>query len=145
MTPSHERRTTLAARYGPLVLTLALAPAAVVLAHAVLVESSPAQDEVLKAPATRAVLRFNARIEKAVTRVTLVDGDGHAVKMPRIPADPDGPPDRLVVPLPPLKPGAYRLEYRVLAADGHSTPGLIRFTVSPPAATGPSKGGGAAK
>src|SRR5882672_9470423 len=108
------------------------------LAHALLMESSPKQDEKLKTPATQAVLRFDARIEKSVTRVTLVDGDGHKIKMPPIPEDKDGPEDRLTIPFPALKPGAYQLQYTVLAADGHATPGILRFSIVPGAATAPT-------
>lgn len=122
-------RASRPARYGPFLAALALAPS-IALAHALLVDSSPKQDEVLKSPATRAVLHFNARIEKKVTQATLHDADGHAVKLPPLPDDTAGPPDRLVIALPPLRPGAYRLEYRVLAADGHATPGLLRFSVA---------------
>jgi copper transport protein len=101
-------------------------------AHALLVGSTPKQDEVLDEAPTEIVLRFNARIEKGVSHVTLLDGDGKKVKLPPLPQDKDGPVDRLKIDLPALKPGAYKLEYRVLASDGHATPGLLRFTVSAP-------------
>ena len=70
-----------------------------------------------------------------MTRATLSDAGGHKVALPAPPPSPgddDGPGDRVTIALPAaaLKPGAYRLEYRVLAADGHATPGLLRFTVS---------------
>ena len=142
MTPTFSR-AAFAARYGPLLVALALAPA-MALAHALLVDSSPKQDEVLKSPATRAVLHFNARIEKQVTRTTLRDAAGHDLKLPPLPDDKDGAPDCLIIALPPgLKPGAYQLEYRVLAADGHATPGLLRFTVAAATqpATAPAPGG----
>jgi methionine-rich copper-binding protein CopC len=129
--------------YAPVLLSLT---PAVALAHALLVDSSPRQDEVLKSPATRAVLHFNARIEKKVTRATLHDAAGHPVKLPPMPDDTAGPPDRLIIALPPLAPGAYQLEYRVLAADGHATPGLLRFSVAATQpTTAPAKPGAAAK
>jgi methionine-rich copper-binding protein CopC len=114
-------------------------------AHALLVESTPKQDEVVKEAPGEVVLRFNARIEKGVSRVTLIGPGDDKVKLPPLPEDKDGPPDRLRIDLPALKPGAYKLEFRVLASDGHATPGLLRFTVSPPArgaAGGPPEGGG---
>lgn len=113
-------------------------------AHALLVESTPKQDEVTNAAPAEVVLRFNARIEKGVSRVTLLGPGGDKVKLPPLPEDKDGPPDRLRVDLPALKPGAYKLEFRVLASDGHATPGLLRFTVPPPARgeAGGSPGGG---
>lgn len=138
-----DRRSPAASRCALfLLLTLGLWPV-VALGHALLVESSPKQDETLAAPTTQAVLRFNAKIEKAVTRVTLVDAAGHPVKLPARPEDKDGPADRLLVALPAtLPPGSYQLRYTVLASDGHATPGLVRFTVAGAAtrpATGPAK------
>lgn len=103
----------------------------------------------MKVATTQAVLHFNARIEKKVTRVSLVDGKEQKVKLPPLPEDRDGPEDRLLVALPAtLAPGPYRLEYTVLASDGHSTPGVLRFTVAAetpttaPSTTRPSGGGG---
>ena len=125
-------------------LLLAVLPT-VARAHALLVESTPKQDEVINEAPTEVVLRFNARIEKGVSRVTLLGPGGDKVRLPPLPPDKDGPPDRLRVDLPALKPGAYKLEFRVLASDGHATPGLLRFTVSPPAsggAGGQPEGGG---
>ena len=131
MPTSHASRWAGATGFASAVLAIALS-AAPAPAHAILVESSPKEGEVLAAAPKEAVLRFNGRIEKSVMRATLTDGEGKKLKMPAPPRDKDGPPERLVVPLPPLAPGTYRLEYRVLAADGHATPGLLRFTISPP-------------
>jgi methionine-rich copper-binding protein CopC len=145
--PPSLRRRRLVVRYAPFLLCLT---PAVALAHALLVDSSPKQDEVLKSPATRAVLHFNARIEKKVTQATLRDAAGHAVKLPPLPDDAAGPPDRLIIALPTLAPGAYQLEYRVLASDGHATPGLLRFSIGgaatqPTTSPIPKSAGGAAK
>jgi methionine-rich copper-binding protein CopC len=119
-----------------LVAVLLLLAPSFVLGHALLVDSSPKQDEVIKEAPAEVVLRFNARIEKSVSRVTLLGPDGGKVKLPPLPEDKDGSPDRLKVDLPALKPGAYKLEFRVLASDGHTTPGLLRFTVSAPSGGG---------
>jgi methionine-rich copper-binding protein CopC len=105
--------------------------AAPVYAHAVLMGSSPKDKAVLAAPPQKVVLRFNARIEKQVSQVTLLDGKGRTVSLPPAPHGyTAGPPDQLIIPMPSLKPGNYRLKYRIMATDGHVTPGLIRFTVS---------------
>ncbi len=101
-------------------------------AHAVLVRSSPPDQAVLSAPPGHAVLRFNGRIERQVSQVVLLDQDGKKVELPvsvTAPGSPDTLEDTLEVPLPALAPGKYRLQYRVLAVDGHTTPGMIRFTV----------------
>src|SRR5258708_11704111 len=138
MNKSKRAREGAAGISGFLAIIFCLLAPMLALAHALLMESSRKQNEKLKTPATQAVLRFDARIEKSVTRVTLVDGDGHKIKMPPIPEDKDGPEDRLTIPFPALKPGAYQLQYTVLAADGHATPGILRFTIAAGATTAPT-------
>jgi copper resistance protein C len=110
---------------------LVLLPVSPASAHAIVLESSPVHDAVLERAPEQVTLRFNSKIEKRFTRVTLAAGD-------RPPAPivlPDGndasPPDRVVIPLSPLAPGVYVLRYRVLAVDGHITEGSLRFTVGP--------------
>ena len=98
-------------------------------AHAALLESTPRDGEVLAASPPAAVLRFNSRVEKRLTRVALTGPDGRSISLAVGPDLAGDPPDRVSIPLPPLPPGAYRLTYRVLAADGHATPGMIRFTI----------------
>jgi methionine-rich copper-binding protein CopC len=100
--------------------------------HAIVLESSPVHDAVLERAPAQVVLRFNSKIEKRFTRVTLAAADQPPapVALPRS-DDPDAP-DRLVIPLHPLAPGVYVLRYRVLAVDGHITEGALRFTVGAP-------------
>ena len=129
------RSTPGAALAAPL---LALAIALAVLpapgpadAHAIVLESSPARDAQLPTPPDRVVLRFNSRIEHALSRATIepVGGRPVALAAAGTPADPRPAPDRLVIPLRPLGPGTYVVRDRVLAADGHLTEGVLRFTV----------------
>ena len=99
-------------------------------AHALVLESSPRSDEVVTVSPQRIFLRFNSRIEKALSRVTLTGPAGRAVPLPV--AAPDPPPNHLVVPVPPLEPGQYLVRWKVLSADGHVTEGTFRFAVAPP-------------
>lgn len=98
-------------------------------AHAVLVSSTPKDQAVLKTPPKQAILTFNSRIEKKVTQIVLLN-DGRKVKLPFGQNYAAGPANQITIALPSLGPGRYRLEYKVLATDGHLTPGLIRFTIS---------------
>jgi methionine-rich copper-binding protein CopC len=98
-------------------------------AHAIVLESSPAADAVLPQPPSQVVLRFNSRIEKRFTRVTLALGDRAPVVVALPTGDAETTPDRITIPLEALGPGAYVLRYRVLAVDGHITEGALRFTV----------------
>ena len=98
--------------------------------HAIVLESSPTHDAVLPQPPARVTLRFNSRIEKRFTRVTLALADRAPVPVAVPPGDAEATPDRLTIPLQPLGPGVYVLRYRVLAVDGHITEGALRFTVA---------------
>ena len=109
---------------GALVLALA-GPA---FAHSLLLESGPAAGSVGAAPA-RLTLRFNNRIEKALSRLTLTTERGEALPLAAPAAD--GPADRLSAGLPPLSPGAYRVEWQVLSTDGHIVSGSFSFRVAP--------------
>ena len=97
--------------------------------HAIVLESSPTHDAVLPGPPDQVTLRFNSRIEKRFTRVTLARADQAPVAMAVPAGDAEATPDRLTIPLQPLGPGVYVLRYRVLAVDGHITQGALRFTV----------------
>ena len=100
--------------------------------HAIVLESSPTHEAVLDRAPEQVTLRFNSKIEKRFTRVTLASADRAPapVALPES-ADPAAP-DRLVIPLRSLGPGVYVLRYRVLAVDGHITEGALRFTVGTP-------------
>lgn len=98
--------------------------------HAIVLESSPAHDAVLPEPPSRVTLRFNSRIEKRFTRVTLALADQAPVAVAVAAGGAEATPDRLTIPLQPLGPGVYVLRYRVLAVDGHITQGALRFTVA---------------
>ena len=100
-------------------------------AHAIVLESVPARDAVLDRAPERVILRFNSKIEKRLSRITLATGKEMPVPVSILTdgADGDQQPDRLVVPLRPLPPGGYVLRYKVLSADGHITEGALKFTV----------------
>lgn len=97
--------------------------------HAIVLESSPLPDAVLRQSPSEVTLRFNSRIEKRFTRVTLGLVDRAPVLLALPAGGAETTPDRLTIPLEALGPGAYVLRYRVLAVDGHITEGALRFTV----------------
>ena len=107
------------------VLALWLAPPAT--AHSLLIGSSPGADAVVTA-APGVALRFNNRIEKKLSQLRLVPprGEPHV-----LPLRTGGAVDALEAPLPPLMPGRYRVEWRVLSTDGHVVSGAFAFSVSP--------------
>jgi len=99
-------------------------------AHAAVVESSPKDKEVLILAPKEVVLRLNAKIEKSLARFSLTTSNGRIIPLP-IPIKKYNAedPNRLVIPLPTLGPGNYFLRYKVLSIDGHTTIGVLRFSV----------------
>ena len=100
-------------------------------AHAIILESEPAAGAKLVEPPARIYLRFNSKLEKRLSQVTLTTADGRPVPV-AVKADGSERPDRIGAPLGTLRPGAYVVRYKVLAADGHITEGALRFTVLEP-------------
>ncbi len=95
-------------------------------AHSLLLESTPAAGAVVPSP-PEVRLRFNSRVEKRLSRMSVVNERGESRSLA---LDLDGPPDRLGAPLPALSPGRYRLEWHVLSTDGHVVSGGFSFRVS---------------
>lgn len=100
-------------------------------AHALVIESRPPAGATLTEPPSEVYLRFNSKLEKRLSHVTISTEKGKPVALP-IAAGGHDRPDRLVLPLSPLAPGAYLVRYKVLAVDGHITEGILRFSVLEP-------------
>jgi methionine-rich copper-binding protein CopC len=98
-------------------------------AHAIVVESSPQTNSVVKGAVVEVKLRFNVRIDGPRSRLALVgpNGTSHNLDGLQQPS-----PDSLATTLSGLLPGKYRLHWQVLAGDGHITQGDIPFTVTAP-------------
>jgi len=75
-------------------------------------------------------LRFNVRVEQALTRAALVSHKGAAVPLTILPAG-EARSERVLIAVPALGAGDYEVRYRVLATDGHATQGVLQFRVSP--------------
>ena len=114
------------ARLCVVALAVSLASTSTV-AHAVLLESSPALKSSVAGPDVALKLRFNVRIDQVRSRLTLISPDGSA-KALEISAQ--SPPDTISSKAKGLHPGEYRLRWQVLASDGHITRGEIPFTVA---------------
>lgn len=101
-------------------------------AHAIVLESVPPHDAVLSRAPKSVLLRFNSKIEKRLSRVTLSAEGGTPIPVAIVTdgATGESGPDRLVIPLQPLAAGRYVIRYKVLSVDGHVTEGALRFSVS---------------
>jgi copper transport protein len=71
-------------------------------AHAVLLESRPADGAVLESAPDRVTLRFNEPVR--VVSLRLIDERGQVTPLPE---GPQSTPDRVEAPLPSLAPGSY--------------------------------------
>jgi methionine-rich copper-binding protein CopC len=131
MSPRRRLRLAILAVLGMIGACLSGLPEAY--AHAIIVESAPRHEESLASP-KRLVLRFNSRLEKPLCSVQLVGPRKNTTALLR--QEPDTAVDTLVYALPPLPPGAYQARWKVMAADGHVTEGIVLFTVIAPEPAG---------
>ena len=113
----HVRRAFLA--------VLLLAPLAA-RAHAILEDSDPPSGGSIAAGKVVLTFRYNSRIDRSRSRLTMT-GPDQTRSTP--PIDPEGPPDLLTTTVT-LAPGAYVVHWQVLAVDGHITRGDVAFTVT---------------
>ena len=111
-------------------LLLILLPVAgatqICLAHAILMESTPKINSTVQGPDLDITLRFNVRIDGSRSRILLVAEDGTSTPLTLAQ---QSKPDILQMHASGLKPGAYKLQWNVLAADGHMSKGDVPFTV----------------
>lgn len=97
-------------------------------AHAILEQSTPPAGAAIKAGPLDLSFRYNSRIDRGRSRLTLIRPDR---TKDTIPIAPDGPPDIINAHLE-LPPGAYVIRWQVLAVDGHITRGDVPLTVTAP-------------
>ena len=96
------------------------------LAHAILMESTPKINSTVQGPDLDITLRFNVRIDGSRSRILLVAADGTSTPLTLAQ---QSKPDILQMHASGLKSGAYKLQWNVLAADGHMSKGDVPFTV----------------
>jgi copper resistance protein C len=97
-------------------------------AHAILEASQPANGAHVPAGPVTLELRYNSRIDRERSGLTLTRPDQSKISLS---IDPKGPPDLLTSTVT-LTPGAYVVHWQVLAIDGHITRGDVAFSVTSP-------------
>jgi methionine-rich copper-binding protein CopC len=97
--------------------------------HALLVDSIPKPGQTVTT-VREIVLRFNSRIEKPLSSVTL-QGPGTALIALKRSEATYGP-DTLAYQVPALPTGSYRATWKVLSTDGHLTEGILAFQLAEP-------------
>ncbi len=97
-------------------------------AHAIIEDSAPPAGGSVRAGSVTITLRYNSRIDRVRSRLTLTHPDTSRSVVPILP---DGPPNLVAAKLV-LAPGVYTLRWQVLAVDGHITRGDLPFSVTAP-------------
>lgn len=94
-------------------------------AHAYLVDSVPAKKQEVRRQLPRIKLTFSGRADALFSTAQLVDAQGAVLS-----ATTQAVASReMTMPAPALRPGAYRIRYRVLSADGDLVEGAVEFDV----------------
>lgn len=115
------RRSTLV-RTIPLLLLLATGEAA---AHATLDRAEPRVGNTVASPPREVTLWFTQKLEPAFSRVTVTNAAGARVDTGKIRVNGS----QMSVPLRPGGSGTYRVNWRVLSVDAHTTEGNFSFQV----------------
>lgn len=110
---------------GMVTLLAVVAVAAPVAAHSELRSSVPVAGEQLDCAPVQIELEFNEGVQ--LTALRLYRGDGDEIALPRRSIREAS---RETIGLPPLEPGEFRAEWRIISADGHPVGGVIPFRVS---------------
>ncbi|HVY15530.1 MAG TPA: copper homeostasis periplasmic binding protein CopC [Rhodopila sp.] len=98
-------------------------------AHAFLERATPAVGSAVASAPKSLMLTYTEEVEPMFCHVAVTNAAGAAVTG-GAPVARDGG-RTLVVPLKPLKPGTYTVDWHVVSVDTHKTEGHFTFTVSP--------------
>jgi methionine-rich copper-binding protein CopC len=99
-----------------------------VLAHAHLSDSKPAADSTVAKP-TEVSLQFTEALERPFSTVEVRDAAGRRVDDGTLRPSTDAL--HLILGLPALQPGIYKVTWHATSVDTHRTEGSFRFTVAP--------------
>ena len=103
-------------------------PAGAAFAHAFLDHAVPAVGSTVSAAPKMVQMFFTQGIEPAFSGATLSGSNGQPIATDAAKADPQNP-MTLVLNLPPLAPGHYKVKWHVVSIDTHRTDGSFGFDV----------------
>ena len=115
---------------APIALLAAVFPAVPAFAHAFLDHAVPAVGATVSAAPKEVQLFYTQQLEPAFSDATLAAADGQAIATAAATVDPQNPRE-LVLKLPPLAPGHYKVSWHVLSVDTHRTEGSFGFDIQP--------------
>jgi len=107
-------------------LTLLLGVARFAEGHAILKESSPAANATVTGPDIPIHLKFNSRVDAMRSKIQLLGPDNSVTDLS---LEKQTAPDTLTSKATGLAAGEYKIQWQVLAPDGHITRGIVPFTV----------------
>ena len=99
-------------------------------AHAHLQKSSPADNSVVTTSPSNLVLNFSEAAR--LTALSIQKGDEPKQDLKPLPTTAA---QQVSIPLPPLTPGTYSVNWRVVSDDGHVMGGALHFTLTADHAT----------
>jgi len=114
----------------PIALLAAGFRAAAALAHAFLDHAVPAVGSTVTAAPKEVQIFYTQALEPAFSAATLTGADGQPIATAAASVDPQNPME-LVLKLPPLTPGHYKVSWRVVSVDTHRTEGTFSFDIKP--------------
>lgn len=104
---------------------IALGMLGIAQAHTTLSSAVPANNSVVTSPPTEIKLNF-AKPGRLTALTIQKEGDKEAKTIAALPKDAA---TTLSVPIEPLAPGKYTVNWRVMGGDNHVMSGVVRFTV----------------
>ena len=105
-------------------------PAMTALAHAFLNQATPPVGGTVATSPKEIRLTFTEGVEPRFSGIELATNDGQAIATGPAIRDP-GDDKQLVLAVPPLAPGRYKVSWHVVSVDTHRTEGAYTFTVGP--------------
>ena len=113
-----------------LAASLAVALPAASWAHAFLDHAAPPVGGTVATAPPEIRLYFSEAVEPLFSGIELSGADGEAIATPHSEVAP-GDKTQLILKLPPLRPGKYRVRWHVVSIDTHRTEGDFTFEVRP--------------
>ena len=99
-------------------------------AHAFLEQAIPPVGGAVPAAPKEIRLTFSEGVELRFSGIELATSDGRTIAIGPVATSP-GDNKQVVVVVPPLGPGRYRIKWHVVSVDTHRTEGEYTFTVGP--------------
>lgn len=114
-----------------IILMFGLACPLPLFAHAIMVKSTPAKDEVLTEAPKQIDIWFNDKVGTEYKALAVIDNTGQRVDNKDAQQETFDE-SHLYATVKPLVPGTYTVRYRVVSIDTHIVTGKFQFTIKAP-------------